>query len=64
MGVWFSPERMLWGYSDDIGPLYGVRGQPVSVLITARGKVAAQWFGQLPESDIRAEIDRLIALSS
>ena len=63
VGVWFSPDRMLWGYSDEIGPLYGARGQPVSVLITSRGKIAAQWFGQRPEPELRAEIDRLIALS-
>ena len=64
VGDWFSPNRMLWGYSDDIGPWYGVRGQPVTVLITANGKVVGQWFGRLPEADIRAELDALIALSA
>jgi hypothetical protein len=64
VGDWFSPERMLWGYSDEIGPRYGVRGQPASVLITPRGKITRAWFGQVPEAQIRAEIDRLIELSS
>jgi hypothetical protein len=64
VGVWFSPDRMLWGYSDEIGPQYGVRGQPVSVLITSRGKIAATWFGGISESEMRAEIDRLIELSA
>ncbi len=64
VGVWFSPDRLLWGYSDEIGPWYGVRGQPVSVLVTSRGKVASMWFGALPEADIRAELDTLLALSA
>ena len=64
VGQWFSPDRLLWGYSDDIGPWYGVRGQPVTVLITSNKKVAAMWFGQSPEAEIRAEIDALIELSA
>lgn len=64
VGVWFSPDRILWGYSDEIGPEYGVRGQPVSVLVTSRGKISDVWFGRLAESDIRARIDRLLDLSA
>jgi hypothetical protein len=64
VGVWFSPERLRWGYSDEIGPLYGVRGQPVSVLVTSRGKVADTWFGPRSEAEIREALDRLIALSA
>ncbi len=60
-GDWFDPDRMLWGYSDEIGPDYGVRGQPVSFLITADDYVADQWFGPLPEAEIRARLDALVA---
>ncbi len=63
VGDWFSPDRLLWGYSDEIGPWYGVRGQPVSFLITSDGKVAATWFGGIPEADIRAELDFLLEVS-
>ena len=64
VGVWFSPDRLRWGYSDEIGPLFGVRGQPVSVLITSRGKIASTWFGSRPETEIRSEIEQLLELSA
>jgi hypothetical protein len=58
-GVWFDPNRIMWGYSDEIGPMYGALGQPVSVLIS-EGRVVDMWFGNLPEPEIRAKLDALI----
>jgi hypothetical protein len=61
VGAWFSPDRLLWGYSDEIGPGYGVRGQPVSFLITGDDFIVDQWFGSLPEAEIRARLDALVS---
>ena len=52
---------MLWGYSDDIWALYGVPGQPVSVLITSDGYEVARWFGAAGEAELRAALDQLVA---
>lgn len=60
VGPWFSPERLLWGYSDEIAPRYGLRGQPVSVLITGDDRVVDTWFGRLPEDEIRSRLDALL----
>lgn len=59
VGVWFSPERFQWGYSDEIGPQYGVRGQP-AVALVRDGRVVDTWFGPLDESEIRARLDALL----
>ena len=61
VGVWFSPDRLLWGYSDDLWALFGIPGQPVSVLITSDGFEVDRWFGALPEADMRAALDQLVA---
>ena len=37
VGEWFSPDRLMWGYSDEMFGLFGVPGQPVSVLVTSDG---------------------------
>jgi hypothetical protein len=63
VGDWFSPDRIDWGYSDDVWALYGVPGQPVSVLITGDDFEVARWFGEASESDMRAELDRLLTYS-
>jgi hypothetical protein len=61
VGVWFSPDRISWGYSDEIWDLYGVPYQPVSVAITGDDYEVNRWFGQVPESELRAALDQLIA---
>lgn len=63
VGVWFSPDNMLWGYDDDLWGLYGIRGQPTSVLIT-QGVVVSGWYGAVPEEALRAELDRLVGMST
>jgi hypothetical protein len=60
VGDWFSPARLLWGYSDEIGPSFGVRGQPVSLLITGDDFIVDRWSGSLPEPEIRARLDALV----
>ena len=50
-----------WGLDDSIWELYGVPYQPYTVLITGDDVVLAEWFGAVPEDEIRAELDRLVA---
>jgi hypothetical protein len=63
VGVWFSPDNLLWGYDDELWGLYGIPGQPSSVLIT-EGVIVGGWFGALPEDEFRAQLDRLLELSA
>lgn len=60
VGDWFSPERIAWGYSDDVWALYGIPGQPVSVLITGDDFEVARWFGEAGEEELRIQLDRLL----
>ena len=55
--------NLSWGLDDSIWDLYGVPGQPATVLI-ADGVVVDQWFGALGEDALRERLDRLVALSS
>ncbi len=61
----FVSGKVLWGLDEDedIFEKYGVPYQPVTVLITAGKRVAQAWAGLLPEDEIRAHLDDLIAAS-
>jgi hypothetical protein len=61
VGDWFSPDRLMWGYDDPLWDLFGIRGQPVSVLITSDGFEVHRFFGPASEEDLRAELDLLVA---
>lgn len=56
-------DNLLWGLDDSIWGLYGIRGQPASVLIT-NGVVVDMWFGALAETEMRKRLDSLVANSS
>lgn len=62
----FVSGNVLWGLDEDedIFEKYGVPYQPVTVLITADKRVANAWAGVMPEDEIRAQLDDLIASSS
>jgi hypothetical protein len=62
VGDWFSPDRILWGYDDDLWPRYEVFGQPVSFLISSDDVVVGGWYGAVDEEALRAELDRLAAI--
>lgn len=62
VGNWFSPDRLLWGYDDDLWSLYGVRGQPATILISSDDVVVDGWFGGLGEAETRAALDRLVEI--
>jgi hypothetical protein len=56
-------ENLLWGLDDEekIWDLYGVPGQPATVLI-ARGVVVDMWFGVTDADTLRERLDRLVSL--
>jgi len=62
VGVWFSPDRILWGLDESIWPLYGVPYQPFTVLISSDDVIIDFWFGALSEEQIRARLDALVAV--
>jgi hypothetical protein len=51
-----------WGLDESIWDLYGVRGQPVSFLITGNDVVVGNWFGAAGEDTLRTALDELVAL--
>ena len=55
-------DNVPWGLDESIWELYGVLGQPFTVLVTGDDRIVGSWFGLLPEEDIRAQLDALVAL--
>ena len=53
-----------WGMDDSIWDLYGVRGQPVSFLITGNDVIVGNWFGAAGEVRLREALDELVALDA
>jgi hypothetical protein len=53
-----------WGLDESIWDLYGVRGQPVSFLITGNDVVVGNWFGAAGEEELRRALDELVALGA
>jgi len=62
VGDWFSPDRILWGYDDDLWPMYEVFGQPVSFLISSDDVIVGGWYGAIDETTMREQFDRLVAV--
>lgn len=56
-------DALLWGIGDDVWDLYGVRGQPVTVLLAGNDVMVDSWFGNLPADELTTRIDNLIAVS-
>lgn len=59
VGDWFSPDRILWGYDDDLWETYRAGYQPVSFLISSDDVIVDAWFGPAGEEQLRAALDRL-----
>jgi hypothetical protein len=57
---WFS--RLDWGYDDSIWDLYGIPGQPASVLISGDDVIVDRWFGAAGEEQLRSALDGLLAV--
>jgi len=54
----FGPN-LSWGYGPAVWDLYGIRGQPASVLIGSDGVIVDSWYGALEESRLRERLDLL-----
>jgi hypothetical protein len=59
-GQLFS-KNLMWGLDDSIWDLYGVPGQPATVLIT-RGVIVDMWFGETSSSFLNERIENLLTL--
>ncbi len=55
-----------WGLDaeESVFAAYGIPSQPASVLIGADKTIVEAWFGARSEEELRASLDRLIALDS
>ncbi len=62
VGSWFSPDRILWGYSDQLWSMYEIFGQPTSVLISGDDVIVGGWFGAVGEAALRAQLDTLAGI--
>jgi len=56
-------DNISWGLDDSVWDLYGVRGQPTS-LVVVEGVVVDFWFGAIGEVSLRERLDAAVALSS
>jgi len=54
-------RNVMWGLDESIWDLYGIRGQPVAVLIK-QGGVVEQLFGSGGEGALTARINDLLEL--
>ena len=54
-------RNVMWGLDESIWDLYGIRGQPVAVLIK-QGGVVEQLFGSSCEGALTARINDLLEL--
>ncbi len=57
-------SNVNWGLDESVWNLYGVRGQPVSFLITGNDIEVGNWFGAAGEEKLRAALDELVALGA
>jgi hypothetical protein len=48
-------DNLAWGYDDSIWDLYGVPGQPASVLIQS-GVIVDVWFGAIGDEALREKL--------
>jgi thiol-disulfide isomerase/thioredoxin len=58
----FSP-LVRWGLDDSIWDLYQVPYQPASFFITGNDVIIESYAGPVPEDEMRALLDELVALS-
>jgi hypothetical protein len=57
-------SNVKWGLDETVWNLYGVRGQPVSFLITGNDIEVGNWFGAAGEETLRAALDELVSLGA
>ncbi|MEN8234761.1 MAG: hypothetical protein ABFR89_07535 [Actinomycetota bacterium] len=55
-------HNVEWALDESVWDLYGVRGQPVSFLVTGNDVIVNQFFGAAGEEALREALDELVAL--
>jgi hypothetical protein len=56
-------DNLKWGIGDQIFSLYGIPGQPASVIVSD-GVIVDSWFGAIAEGELRSRLDAAVAISS
>lgn len=56
-------DNLRWGIDEDVFRLYGIPGQPASVIVV-RGVIVDAWFGAAGDQELRNRLDNALALSS
>jgi hypothetical protein len=55
-------DNVPWGLDDSIWDLYGILGQPASVIITGDDIIVNDWYGGLGEEGLREQLDLLVGI--
>ena len=55
--------NILWGLDEElkVWEAFGVVTQPATILINARGEIIDSWYGIRDETELRANIEKLMA---
>lgn len=58
-------DNLKWGLDEnhDVFELYGIPGQPASVIVY-RGVIVDAWFGAIGEDELRSRLDAIVELSA
>jgi hypothetical protein len=55
-------SNVAWGLDESIWDLYGVLGQPASVMISGDDIVVDSWYGVLGEEELRKKFELLAGI--
>ena len=55
-------SNVAWGFDESIWELYGIFGQPASVMITGDDIVVEGWYGAIGDEGLREKFDLLASL--
>ena len=55
-------DNVAWGLDESIWDLYGILGQPASVMISGDDIVVDSWYGVLGEEELRKRFELLASL--
>jgi len=56
-------DNLQWGIDESVFSLYGIPGQPASVIV-ADGVIVDAWFGAIGGDELRSRLDIALASSS
>ena len=56
-------DNLKWGIDESVFALYGIPGQPASVIVV-QGVVVDAWFGRIGADELRFRLDNALALDA